>query len=49
MAGRTWYWQQKVIKTDNKELRSIIMEVRLNEDDELVTASLMAFLAQDKP
>ena len=49
MAGRTWYWQQKVIKTNNKELRSIIMEVRLNEDDELVTASLMAFLAQDKP
>ena len=49
MAGRTWYWQQKVIKTNNKELRSIIMEERLNEDDELVTASLMAFLAQDKP
>ena len=49
MAGRTWYWQQKVIKTNNKELRSIIMEVRLNEDAELVTASLMAFLAQDKP
>ena len=49
MAGRTWYWQQKVIKTNNKELRSLVMEVRLNEEDELVTASLMAFLAQDKP
>lgn len=49
MAGRTWYWQQKVIKTTNKELRSIVMEVRLNEDDELVTASLMTYLAQDKP
>ncbi|MCJ8297194.1 MAG: type II secretion system minor pseudopilin GspI [Colwellia sp.] len=49
MAGRTWYWQQKVIKTNNKELRSLVMEVRLNEDDELVTASLMTFLAQDKP
>ncbi len=49
MAGRTWYWQQKVVKTTNKELRSLIMEVRLNEDDELVTASLMTYLAQDKP
>lgn len=49
MAGRTWYWQQKVVKTANKELRSLVMEVRLNEDDELVSASLMTYLAQDKP
>lgn len=49
MAGRTWYWQQKVIKTTNKELRSLVMEIRLNEDDELVSASLMTYLAQEKP
>ena len=49
MAGRTWYWQQKVIKTTNKELRSVVMEIRLKEDDELVSASLMTYLAQDKP
>jgi len=49
MGGRTWYWQQKVIKTTNKELRSVVMEVRLNEDDELVSASLMTYLSQDKP
>jgi general secretion pathway protein I len=49
MAGRTWYWQQKVSKTTNKELRSLVMEVRLNEGDELVSASLMTYLAQDKP
>ncbi|KGJ92384.1 type II secretion system minor pseudopilin GspI [Colwellia psychrerythraea] len=49
MAGRTWYWQQKVIKTTDKELRSLVMEVRLSEDDELVSASLMTYLAQDKP
>ena len=48
MAGRTWYWHQKVIKTTNKEMRSVVMEVRLNEDDELVTASAMTYLAQDK-
>jgi general secretion pathway protein I len=49
MAGRTWYWQQKVVKTTNKELRELTMQVRLNEDDELVSASLMTYLAQDKP
>jgi len=49
MAGRTWYWQQKVVKTANKELRELTMEIRLKEDDELVSASLMTYLAQDKP
>ena len=49
MAGRTWYWQQKVIKTDNNLLRQVIMEVRLNEDDELVSASMVTYLSQDKP
>jgi general secretion pathway protein I len=49
MAGRTWYWQQKVVKTDNDLLRQVTMEVRVNEDDELVSASLATYLSQDKP
>lgn len=49
MAGRTWYWQQKVVETTNKEMRALTMEVRLDEDEELVTASMMTYLAQDKP
>ncbi len=49
MAGRTWYWQQKVVKTDNNLLQQVIMEVRVNEDDELVSASLVTYLTQDKP
>jgi general secretion pathway protein I len=49
MAGRTWYWQQKVIKTDNNLLRQIIMEVRASENDELVSASMETYLSQDKP
>lgn len=48
MAGRTWYWQQKVVKTANKEMRAITMEVRLDEDAKLVTASMMTYIAQDK-
>lgn len=49
MAGRTWYWQQKVIKTENKEMRAIVMEVRAREDDELAISSLMTYLAQATP
>ncbi|MEI6893524.1 MAG: type II secretion system minor pseudopilin GspI [Colwellia sp.] len=49
MAGKTWYWQQKVIKTANEKMRSVVMEVRLNESDELVSASIMTYIAQDKP
>ncbi len=49
MAGRTWYWQQKVVKTANKEMRQVTMEIRLDEDDELVSASLTTYVAQDKP
>ncbi len=49
MAGRKWFWQQKVIKTENNEMRAIVMEVRVNEDDELAVTSLMTYLAQAKP
>lgn len=49
MAGRTWYWQQKVVKTANEEMRQVTMEIRLVEDDELVSASLTTYVAQDKP
>lgn len=49
LAGKTWYWQQKVVKTTNKELRSVVMEVRADEDDESVITSMMTYLAQRKP
>ncbi len=49
MAGRTWYWQQKVLKTANEEMRQVTMEVRLVEDDELVSASLITYVARNTP
>jgi len=49
MAGRKWYWQQKVIKTANKEMQAVVMEVRLEQDAELSITSMMTYLAQDKP
>jgi len=49
MAGRKWYWQQKVMKTANKEMQAVVMEVRLIEDTELAVTSLMTYIAQNKP
>ncbi|GAA0811927.1 type II secretion system minor pseudopilin GspI [Colwellia sp. D2M02] len=49
MAGRKWFWLQKVIKTDNNEMRAIVMEVRLDVDDESALSSVMTYIAQDAP
>ncbi|MBU2870322.1 type II secretion system minor pseudopilin GspI [Colwellia sp. E2M01] len=49
LAGRTWYWQQKVIKTASSDLQSVVIEVRKNKEDELITASLMTYLSKAKP
>jgi general secretion pathway protein I len=49
VAGRTWFWLQKVIKTENNDMRAIVMEVRLDADDEFPLSSLMTYIAQDKP
>lgn len=49
LAGREWFWKQKVVKTEDKNMRSVVMEIRLNEDDERATASLTTFLAKVKP
>jgi general secretion pathway protein I len=49
MAGRQWFWLQKVIKTANNDMRSVVMEVRLNEDDEFPLSSLATFVSKDAP
>ncbi len=49
MAGRTWYWQQKVVETANKAMRQVTMEIRVDEDDELISASLVTYVSRDKP
>ena len=46
LAGQEWFWQQKVIKTTDKDLRAIVMEVRLTERDESVLTSLMTYVAK---
>ncbi|GAA6172649.1 GspI family T2SS minor pseudopilin variant ExeI [Colwellia sp. KU-HH00111] len=46
LAGRPWFWQQKVMKTTNNDMRAIVMEVRLNLDDELAVASLTTYVSK---
>ncbi|MCO4798476.1 MAG: type II secretion system minor pseudopilin GspI [Colwelliaceae bacterium] len=46
MAGREWYWTQKVIKTQDNNMRSIVIEVRGSEKDELALTSLMTYVSK---
>jgi len=46
LAGRAWFWQQKVIKTTDKDMRAIVMDVRLHEDDELPLSSLTTYVSK---
>ena len=46
MAGRVWFWQQKVIKTTDKNMRAIVMEVRSTQDNEQALTSLMTYVSK---
>jgi len=46
MAGREWYWQQKVIKTTDKDMRAVVLEVRLDEDKKQPLTSLMTYVSK---
>jgi general secretion pathway protein I len=46
LAGRLWFWQQKVIKTTDKGMRAIVMEIRLKADDKLPISSLTTYVSQ---
>lgn len=46
LAGRAWFWQQKVVKTNDKDMRAVIMEVRAKKDDELAVSSLTTYVSK---
>jgi general secretion pathway protein I len=48
LAGHLWHWQQKVIKTTDKQMRALVMEVRLDEKQEQAVASLTTYVASPK-
>ncbi|MGB1262105.1 MAG: type II secretion system minor pseudopilin GspI [Cognaticolwellia sp.] len=46
LAGQEWLWQQKVIKTTDKNMRAIVMEVRLEEKELSALGQLMTYVAK---
>ena len=46
MADRTWYWQQKVTKTNDDELRSVSISVGLDSDYSGSVTSVTTFVAK---
>lgn len=46
MAGGEWFWQQVVVRTTDKSMRAITIEVRQQERDEKPIASLTTYIAQ---
>ena len=48
MADRTWYWQQKVLKTNDKDMFSIEVSVSLNEQHTDSITTVTGFVAKAK-
>lgn len=46
LAGITWYWQQKVIATTDKNMKAITIEVRRNQDSESAITSLTTYVTK---
>ncbi|WP_438865602.1 type II secretion system minor pseudopilin GspI [Neptunicella sp.] len=46
MAGKTWYWQQKVLETNDKDLRMVEVNVSLNEQGQSPISSVQSFFTK---
>jgi general secretion pathway protein I len=46
MAGRTWYWQQKVQKTNDEEMVQVDVRVSLDPEIEYSITSVTSFIAK---
>lgn len=46
MAEKTWYWQQKVVKTQDSSMRQVTIEVRDDEKAEKPITELISFVAK---
>lgn len=46
MAGATWYWQQTVLETQEKDLLSVEIQVSSDEAGEFVVTSINSFVAK---
>jgi general secretion pathway protein I len=48
MAGQEWFWLQRVIKTENKNMRSVVIEIRNKEDQKLAITSIVTFVSKSQ-
>ena len=48
MAGRTWFWQQTVTQTNDRDLRAIEVEVGLDSSYESHITAVVSFVANPK-
>ena len=46
LAGREWFWIQKIKKTNDKNMSSVTIEVRLKEDEKSSINYLTTYLAK---
>ena len=46
MAGRMWFWQQKVVATEDKRLRAVTVTVSLDKSMESSVYDLTTYLSQ---
>jgi len=49
MAGQEWFWLQKVIKTGEKDMRAVVIEIRSEEDQKLAITSVTTYVAKSQP
>jgi general secretion pathway protein I len=49
MASRDWFWTQKVIKTGDKNMRAVVIEIRLIEDKKLALTSVTTYISKNTP
>lgn len=48
LAGIEWFWQQKVIKTTDKNMRAIVIEVRADEKAAAPLVYMMTYVSKSK-
>lgn len=46
LAGRDWFWVQKVLKTNDKNMSAVTIEVRLDESEKSSISYLTTYLAK---
>lgn len=47
LAGREWFWQQTIAKTNDKNMSQVSIEVRLDETDESSLTSISTYVVKE--